>query len=306
MKILYGKNDNVIDISNLFKDIIVIPKNDNKRASLFGDPIYGVLKVIIITDDFNKTRTLDHTEEIILLPDGNGKFNLDLPVNWEFIYSLNISDEDKLKVLHQLLILNFGSFQEEYQEQLMAMKFIKPTDVVLELGGNIGRNSCIIGSILNDSKNLLVLETISEYANKLNINRLNNNLKFNIENSALSKRRLIQNEWDTKPSEINENGWTVVNTITFDKLISKYNMHFNTIVADCEGALYYILKDEPKVLHNINTIIIENDFKDINHKIFVDEEFRKNGFERVYVEKLNDKILFPYTRDFFYEVWQKN
>ena len=40
----------------------------------------------------------------------------------------------------------------------MSVIFINPNDCVLEIGGNIGRNSCVIGKILNDSNHLLVID----------------------------------------------------------------------------------------------------------------------------------------------------
>jgi hypothetical protein len=82
-------------------------------------------------------------------------------------------------------------------------------------------------------------------------------------------------------------------------------MIFDTLVADCEGALYYILRDEPTFLENFRKNIIENDFfNDFNHKLAVDEEFKKFNFKRVYVKALDNGCVFPFE-DFFYEVWEK-
>ena len=61
--------------------------------------------------------------------------------------------------IHNKIIINHGSKYDEYPEQLLAVMFVNPDDCVLELGGNIGRNSCIIGKILKDSNNLLVVES---------------------------------------------------------------------------------------------------------------------------------------------------
>ena len=36
----------------------------------------------------------------------------------------------------------------------MSVLYIKPHNFDLEIGGNIGRNSCIISSLLNDSNKL--------------------------------------------------------------------------------------------------------------------------------------------------------
>ena len=49
-----------------------------------------------------------------------------------------------------------------------------------------------------------------------------NNLNFHIEPSALSKRNLIQKGWETTESDVLLDGYTKVNTITFDKLKDKY------------------------------------------------------------------------------------
>jgi len=38
------------------------------------------------------------------------------------------------------------------------MKYISPDDVILEIGGNIGRVSCLLSTIIRNDNNLLVLE----------------------------------------------------------------------------------------------------------------------------------------------------
>jgi hypothetical protein len=137
-----------------------------------------------------------------------------------FIYNINnnnnnkynqeseiIIDEakDKLNDIHSKIILIHGSLEEEYPEQLLSVKYIIPTDIVLEIGGNYGRNSCIIASILNDSSNLLVIESDPDNSIKLKENRDNSNLNFLIEDSAISNINLYQNYWTTKPAdEIND------------------------------------------------------------------------------------------------------
>jgi len=216
--------------------------------------------------------------------------------------------------LHRKLKLNYGSFNEEYEEQRMAVMYIKPDDIVLELGGNIGRNSCVIASLLKDSKNLVVFESFDTTANQLQENRDINNLHFHIESCAISKSDLYQTGWDTKPvNEISEANtvelarWTKVNTATWSDIKQKYaSLRFDTLVADCEGALYYILRDEPTFLENFTTIIIENDFKNLHHKHYVDEEFKKFNFKRVYVKAIDlPQGVFDYVKEFFYEVWEK-
>lgn len=209
----------------------------------------------------------------------------------------------KLNEIHNRLKIKYGSFSEEYPEQEMSVAYIDKDDIVLELGGNIGRNSCVIASILNDSKNLVVVETDPQNTSKLIENRDLNNLHFFIEDAAISKVELLQNGWVSKPkTELNMyelQYWRPIKTISWSQLKDKYKLQFTTLVADCEGALYYMMKEEPNLLDGINKIIIENDFTDPVHKEYVDTEFKKLNFNVVYTN------CHPYIPNFnnFFEVW---
>ena len=57
IKILYGTASHFTDIifsairQHMRNNVIMIPKGDDNRAYLFGDPIPGVVKMIIFMDD---------------------------------------------------------------------------------------------------------------------------------------------------------------------------------------------------------------------------------------------------------------
>lgn len=213
----------------------------------------------------------------------------------------NLDPNEKLKKIHSKLNLIHGSLAEEYPEQLMTAMFLPEIAKVLELGGNVGRNSCVIASILRNEKNLVTLESNGESAKLLQENRDHNGLKFHIEAAALSKVPLIQSGWITIPSDIVLDGFFRVNTITFHELQKKYSIRFDTLVVDCEGALYYILRDEPEILKHIKLVIIENDFQDIRHLNYVQNQFKKNGLRLVY----NEAGGWGPCQKFFYRVWKK-
>ena len=78
--------------------------------------------------------------------------------------------------MHEKLKLSGGNFNKEMPEQIMSVMYLKGHEKVLELGGNIGRNSLIIASLLNDSSNLVTLESDEHIAKRLNKNRKINNL----------------------------------------------------------------------------------------------------------------------------------
>lgn len=190
---------------------------------------------------------------------------------------------------------------DELPEQKMAVRYLRGQKKVLEIGGNIGRNSLVIASILENPNNLVTLESDVNISKQLSENRDLNDIKFYIESSALSKRKLIQNGWTTKPSEILEPNFKWVNTITLEQLKTKYNIKFDTLVLDCEGAFYYILMDMPEILDNINLIIMKNDYHILEQKKYINDILTKNNF---YVDYTESGGWGPCCENFF-EVWKK-
>lgn len=296
MKIYYGNNNTYIDVTDICleeltnnNNNIIIPCGDCNRAQYFTDPLFEVKKIIIIEHNLHVTEYDD-------------SYTIKINTTNHTICATNEIDiNNKLAEIQSKLQLKYGSFNEELPEQKMAVRYLTGKKKVLEIGGNIGRNSLIIASILESSNNLVTLESDVHIANQLMENRDLNNLYFHVESSALSNIKLIQKDWDTLPSDTLQEGYTWVNTITLANLTRKYNIEFDTLVLDCEGAFYYILQDMPEILTNINLIIMENDYYDISKKNYVDEILKKNNFSRHYVESGG----WDPCRDHFFEVWRK-
>jgi FkbM family methyltransferase len=296
MKIFYGIKNEIIDVSDICftklikNNIIKIPSGDHNRAALFTDPLVGIVKSIFIEHD-NNFMQYDLTNEITINLTNN------------IITTITKKDiDDKLKIIHSKLQIKHGSLNKEVPEQKMVVKYLTGNEKVLEIGGNIGRNSLVIAHILEkNQKNLVTLECDSNIAKQLIENRTLNKFTFNVENSALSKRNLIQKGWDTIESNKLLDGYKKVKTITLEELYSKYNIQFDTLVLDCEGAFYYILMDMPEILDNIKLIIMENDYWDISKKHYIDSILKKNNF---YVDYSESGGWGPCSSNFF-EVWKK-
>jgi FkbM family methyltransferase len=209
----------------------------------------------------------------------------------------------KLHTIHHNLRIQHGSFDEEFPEQLMAMRFLTGNEKVLEIGANVGRNSMIISSILNQQNNsdMVSLESDETTAKMLTQNRDLNSLQFHIEPSALSKRNLIQRGWDTMVSDVVLDGWKPVKKIDWSTLLDKYSIPFDTLVLDCEGAFYYILQDFPDILQNIQLIIMENDYHDFEHKKYVDYMLTTNDFELIY----NQEGGWGCCYSCFFQTWKR-
>ncbi len=132
-------------------------------------------------------------------------------------------------------------------------------------------------------------------------NRDLNNFSFHIESAALSKRKLMQRGWETEVGDVLRPGYSWVDTISLDGLHKKYNIIFDTLVLDCEGAFYYILMDMPEILDNINLIIMENDYHDLSKKEYVNKVLRNHKFAVTYSEGGGWGPCYY----FFFEVWKK-
>jgi len=305
--IYYGINTDMMDITSiaLYKcvkqNILGIPATDLKRAQLFTDPVEGVLKSIFIKQPNLHLYEADHTKSVYIDLSTNTIIPEPIP---DSIIDMFVDKTEKLQLIHNKLSLNYGYFTQEYPEQLMAVSNLTGDEKVLEIGGNIGRNSLIIGYILNkkNNTNFVTLESDTEISKQLEENRNNNRLNFYIENSALSKKKLIQKDWDTVASDVLLPGYKNVNIISWEQLNQKYNIQFDTLVLDCEGAFYYILMDMPEILKNIKLIIMENDFHDIGPKEYVDNVLLNNNFRVTYTEGGG----WGPCANRFYEVWRKS
>jgi len=319
--IRYGVQETNIDITEtcvnyLSTDgIIYIPPNDNIRAEMFTDPLFKTVKSIFIYDTKtyeNPPIICDHTTYVIIDIIKEGVYVNMIPEYLKEVFP-NDYAKDRLKDVQKTLKIKYGKFNEEIPEQLMSLRFLTGDEKVLEIGGNIGRNSLIIASILKKKNNqsMVTLESDAETALKLEENKNLNGFSFFVEPSALSKRKLIQGGrigWETFESEEVLHGFKPVNTITLDELRAKYNIEFDTLVLDCEGAFYNILKDMPEVLDNIQKFFIENDFRDVSHKKYVDEQLEARGFQLVFSEDLDDSEngywWLPCKKGFF-QYWEK-
>lgn len=308
--IKYGIKTQNIDITQVSYEtlmnnsIIRIPRNDTSRAMIFTDSVPGIKKDVIICHGENEYSYNDTTE--VYIDTINGKiYTIGDVIPKHIIECYPEIVVNTLIVIHRVVPLKHGWFMNEFPEQKLSVRFITGNEKILEIGSNVGRNTFVMSYILNKCNNnkLVSLESNNAVFKQLVENKNATNLDFFPENAALSKRNLIQNPylWNTIVSDEVLEGYQKVNTVTFDELEKKYNITFDTLVMDCEGAFYYILLDMPEILNNINLIIMENDYEDIEHKKYIDDLLKKNGLSVVYSEGDG----WGPCADYFYEVWKR-
>lgn len=325
--IFYGAGQKCIDITADAArccsdgDRIYIPHHDQLRSQIFSDPAYGIIKSIVVfrdgDDECPACAVYDHktpvrielTEgdkrQLYATDDRTDRVKIGSPPRGQVT-----SIEEKIEYIHKQLRFACGSLRDEWSEQKMVARFLNPKAKVLELGANIGRNTLMISSILEDERNLVTLECDPVAVELLRNNRYANNFRFHIEPAALSYRKLIQKGWETIPSDVVLPGYAPVQTITFEELNDKYAIAFDAIVADCEGALYFILQDNEKLMTGINMVILESDFRVAGQKQSVECVFQKHELEKIYSEPL---VASPHvSKQFpeeciqsFFEVWAR-
>jgi FkbM family methyltransferase len=315
-----------------------VPLRDDERLRYFGvaDPLIGVEKHIKVVYDECITELFPVGKPCQTVVQ-SGHLEVTTPPRMMLVPETRAGRKwfdsgascakTKLDTIHSHLNLFGGPWNLEYPEQIMILRFLTANSRVLELGANVGRSTLVIATILEDSKNLVALECNPTSAARLKLNRDSNGYAFSIEPSALSSRKLVQRLWATKPADSvvasrsesdiksptvtvvkdhkDTEPWTPVSTITLPELRDKYPIPFDTLVADCEGALYWILMDSPDFLDGIRTVIVENDYQDISHKEFVERAFVAAKLKRVYVERGGWGSSCP-CEACFYEVWKRD
>ena len=128
MKITYGILTDNIDVTQICikrlkkQNIINIPPLDHARTAYFSDPLPNVLKTIFITTDGNNVTTYDHMKEIYIDTITNQVYTqANVPAYISVLYP---SIHAKLATMHRQLRLDYGSFNDEYPEQLMATRYL--------------------------------------------------------------------------------------------------------------------------------------------------------------------------------------
>lgn len=304
MKIWFGTKTNRVDVTAIAQSLsksgaLFIPTEDRLRTQLFHqDPLFGVLKSVFVTDIETHEIVLPSIQAAYIDWDNNKLYRVGLD---EIPYSVRapFAAEQKLVTIQKQLNLSHGTFEHEYPEQMMNVMFLKGHETVLEIGGNIGRNSLVIASILHDPERLLTLECDAGNFAMLKQNRDQNAYQFRMECAALSKRPLFQKGWDTSITPID--GWTAIPTMDYVTLLQRNPLRFDTLVLDCEGAFYYILRDMPEVLTGIHLVIMENDYNNIEEYTFVANALIAHGLKCSYSAQLGGTWKPCHAN--FYEVW---
>lgn len=209
----------------------------------------------------------------------------------------------QLLEIHRSITLKHASMMKEIPEQEMAVRFLTGEERVLEIGGNVGRNSLVISALqAGKSGSLTVVESDPGIAARLIENRDANGADFRVVTGAISKGTMFQKHWRCVKADVSPGpDYIEVPVVDYDDVSG--GVDFDALVLDCEGAIGQIIDDYPSILNGVTKVIIENDFIDDTEKRRVHDLFRKHGLHVAMQKglKWNDRGG-EWIPD-FYQVW---
>jgi len=171
----------------------------------------------------------------------------------------------------------------EVQEQHDANAYIRPEDKVLEIGARYGGVSITINKILKNKRDHVAVEPEEKVWESLESNRNRHWCEFQICKGAISNKPLKMNEGGyggfgnyTSEAKENENE----GNIELFK-ISDFNINFNVLVVDCEGAFETFYNENKDFFKNLRLILYERDRKEHCNYDYLENEFINMGFKKV-------------------------
>ncbi len=168
----------------------------------------------------------------------------------------------------------YNSKNIEVDEQIMAEKYINDNDVVLELGCRYGTVSCVLAK---KCKKLVAVDPDKEAVETCKKNMKSKGLNLECLWCTISKtpQKLNNISKDGYGDFTEEDLQSDIPHYTIKDIENMFSVKFNTIVADCEGCLENIVKEND--MSNINKIIYETDKPDSCDYEYISNELTKNG-----------------------------
>lgn len=170
----------------------------------------------------------------------------------------------------------------EVNEQEELFKYLKPTDKILQLGGNIGA-SCILADKIGCKKNVCV-EPNPKVAKFLKDNKKLTNSKFKIIEGVITDSK--RNIYMELPNNTNNNQWGIQTGTSGNFKCNKFKLkdiekdgEFNVLFADCEGCLPEFLKEYKD--HKWELIIFEKDNANNVDYSIVETIAKRNNLQKI-------------------------
>lgn len=193
----------------------------------------------------------------------------------------------KLKELDSIPYVNENgepvSIKEEREEQYVANDYINPNNTVLELGARYGVVSSVINNKLENPRNHVVLEPDKTVLTALRTNKKTHKAKFKVLPGIISNKlqSLEKDGYASKTTEVKLKKDAIKNYSIAD-IEKKYELKFDTLVADCEGCLCDFFEENKEFVEKqLKNVMYERDVPENCDYKKIALILKSAGFERV-------------------------
>ena len=182
----------------------------------------------------------------------------------------------------------------ETVEQSQADEYITEDCTVLELGARYGTVSCVINKKLKNPMNQVSVEPDTRVWACLEKNMYTNGCNFHLIKGVISKVPLTLTE---HPVFVGYGNQTIKSdesslpNYTVEAIEQKYNLKFDTLVADCEGFLGQFFEENPHLYKQLRLVIFEKDSPGTCDYSIILQNLKDYGFTNLVTG--------------FHEVWKK-
>jgi FkbM family methyltransferase len=232
-------------------------------------------------------------EEVENNPDINQMIKIGKYSNWKNQLPVVLSrkkliDKNGVKI---------NPYYYETFEQYLMLKYIKPNDIVLEIGARYGIVSNTINLLLNNRSNHVVVEPDLQVIPALKKNREIFDSQFSIVDRPISNSKnlyFVLNDIGSYVTEKKQQKSIKIKTISSKKFFTKYPLKFNVLVVDCEGCLQNFLEENLFQLKQLELIIFEMD------------NVKYCNYTKIYqMLEINNFMQYDQLLDNFQQVWIK-
>lgn len=171
----------------------------------------------------------------------------------------------------------------ENEEQVLARRYIRKGDAVLELGARYGTVSCVINKRLGDRRKQVSVEPDARVWGALERNREAHGCEFGIVKGFVSGAKLGLANTDKY-----FNGYAATAVPDAGSAIPSFSLaevrrefgipRFSALVADCEGFLAQFFEENPEMYAELRLVLFERDYPDKCDYAKVEAALAAHGF----------------------------
>lgn len=150
----------------------------------------------------------------------------------------------------------------ERPEHLLVQRHVDPKSTgVLELGGRYGTTTCELARQLQNSGKVVAVEPDSKVWPSWQANVVSHHCRANLVKGIVGGKgnyRVFNNGYGSRVDKVEEEGGGVEAT-PWEEVQKQFGVTFDTLLIDCEGCVNDFLAQNPGLLEQVNTILLEAD-----------------------------------------------